>query len=121
MIVKYSKSLYSKEVIIKTAYSFLDRCYVHLNADQDNFIIDIIYKDSSTEDEDTLKRELDEEIISQLARYTISEKTRSIRELIIGRAFSSSIIAEKESLEEYNAEYVGNAENILKNWFDTHE
>ncbi len=37
MTEKYDKSLYCKEVIIKTAYSFLDKCYVHLDADKEKY------------------------------------------------------------------------------------
>jgi hypothetical protein len=71
--------------------------------------------------DDTLRHELDEEIIAQLARYVVSEKTRGVRKLILGRAFSSSMIAENAELEEYEPQYVSNAEKILEDWFANNE
>lgn len=121
MVEKYSRMLYSKDVIIKTAYSFLDRCYVHLDADDKTYIIEMNYKDTANTNENELKHELDEEIIAQLARYTVSERTSEIRKLILGRAFSSSMIAEKKPIEEYEPEFISNAETILKDWFEENE
>ena len=79
------------------------------------------YKDTSCGNEEKLRSELNEEIISQLARFVVSEKTQDIRKLILGRAFSSSMIAESEKLEEFAPEYISNAETILKDWFDNNE
>ena len=60
-------------------------------------------------------------MIYQLARFTVSERTADVRKIVLARAFSSAMIAEKEELPEYSPGFVSRAENILKDWFETHE
>lgn len=117
MTEKYSSDLYPREVIIKTAYSFTDKYYVHLDLVGTQYSITVTPK-SGTEDEDMIKNKLDNEIVSQIARYTVSSKTAHIRQLIMARAFSSSVIIGKADIPEYDPEYVSAAENILKDWFE---
>lgn len=118
MTEKFSSRLYPKEAVIKTAYSFTGRCYVHLDMDGENYVISLTGKDENSADNDMLKKELDNEIISQLVRYTVSHKTSEVRQLLLGRAFSSSLIAEEKELPEYGGEYIPSAEKILKDWFE---
>ena len=117
MTETYSSNLYPREVIIKTAYSFTDKYYVHLDLEGSQYSITIVPKQGN-EDENSIKNMLDNEIISQVARYTVSSKTSQIRQLIMARAFSSSMIIEKTDLPEYDSEYVSVSENILKDWFE---
>lgn len=54
-----------------------------------------------------------------MVRLNIGNRTKNIRELIIARALSSTIIDNENDaqIEEYDA----NIEEILKDWFDGDE
>ena len=110
---KYPESIYPKEVVIKSAFRFLDRAYIHVDKQGSDYIINI------TDKENTLpisEGEFDNEMISQAARYVISVKTKNIRELTIGRALASTII-EDDSIPQMT-ESTESIDEILKDWFD---
>lgn len=46
------KRIYSKEVILKAAYAFTDRLYIHLDADETHYKVQLISKS----EEDKMKR-----------------------------------------------------------------
>lgn len=116
MTETFSAELYPKEVIIKTACSLIDNCYVHLDLVDNKYCLQITSK--STENDSDIKKRLDNEIIFQLARYTVSVRTSDIRQLIMGRAFATSMIAEKKEFPDYDSDYVSSADAILKDWFE---
>ncbi len=120
MIRKYNSELYPREAVIKAAYAMIDRYYVHLDCSDSQYIMELSPKVQGESEEDTEKL-LDNEMIYQLARYTVSERTADVRKIILARAFSSAMIAEREELPEYSPGYVSKAEDILKDWFETHE
>lgn len=119
MTETFSAELYPKEVIIKTACSLIDDYYVHLDLIDSRYSIQITSK-KSEKDSDIQKR-LDNEIIFQLARYTVSVRTNDIRQLIMGRAFATSMLAEKREIPDYDNNYVSSADSILRDWFETNE
>ena len=116
MTETFSTELYPKEVIIKTACSMIDKCYVHLDLIDNKYCLQITSKDSESDSD--IKKRLDNEIIFQLARYTVSVRTSDIRQLIMGRAFATSMIAEKRKIPDYDCNYVSSADAILKDWFE---
>lgn len=116
MTETFSTELYPKEVIIKTACSMIDKCYVHLDLIDNKYCLQITSKDSESDSD--IKKRLDNEIIFQLARYTVSVRTSDIRQLIMGRAFATSMIAEKRKIPDYDSNYVSSADAILKEWFE---
>lgn len=116
MTACFDMQLYAKDVIIKTAYSFIDKYFVHLDIVDNKYKIDIIAKDN--EPEEDIRNKLNNEIILQLARFTVSARTCEVRQLILGRAFSSSMISEDKNIPQYNPEYVSSSEIILKDWFE---
>lgn len=120
MTRKYSSELYPREAVIKAAYAMIDRYYVHLDYLDSQYIMELLPKEQEVCEEDTEKL-LDNEMIYQLARYTVSERTADVRKIILARAFSSAMVAEHEELPEYSPGYVSKAEDILKDWFETHE
>lgn len=87
---KVNKNLYSRLVLLKAAYSFTDRYFIHLDMDKASYIIEITSKKTATEE--NLKQIFNNELLVQATRAAISEKTAHIRELILGRAFASTII-----------------------------
>ena len=120
MTREYSSDLYPREAVIKAAYAMIDRYYVHLDYYDGQYIMELSPKEPQINDEETRKL-LDNEMIYQLARFTVSERTADVRKIVLARAFSSAMIAEKEELPEYSPGFVSKAENILKDWFETHE
>lgn len=87
---KVNKNLYSRLVLLKAAYSFTDRYFIHLDMDNTSYIIEITSKKTATEK--NLKQIFNNELLVQATRAAVSEKTAHIRELVLGRAFASTII-----------------------------
>lgn len=110
---KYSKDVYSKEVLLKAAYSFTDTLYIHLDADEDHFYVELVAKSGNTDE--SVYSAFENELIAQENRLIISEKTKNIREMIVARALSSTMIntgiTEPDDDDEYNAD------DILQDWF----
>ena len=116
--LKYNKELYSKIALIKAAYNFTDRAYVHLDADKKYYYVSISAKDEKEEISDD---EFENEILAQSARHEIYLQTKSIRELMLARAVATSVVALKDEDESSNSEIEQefSEDEILKDWFDT--
>lgn len=110
---KYSKDVYSKEVVLKAAYSFTDTLYIHLDADDNYFLVELVAKTGKIDE--SVYSAFENELIAQENRLIIAEKTKNIREMIVARALSSTMIntgiTQIDDEEEYNADY------ILQDWF----
>lgn len=124
MEIRVDKSIYSKQVLLKTAYSFTDKAYLHLSQDDHSWIIHW----TNMPDQKTDPLIFENELLSQQLREELIEKTKDIRELLLSRAFASSALkvnnfGQKEldnaKDEMINERAEGNEANILKGWFDT--
>ena len=49
MIFHFSKELYPKTALLKAAYSFTDRAYIHLDVNETEYIVDISIKPDEKE------------------------------------------------------------------------
>ena len=117
MIYKFSKELYTKDSVLKAAYTFTDNFYIHLQADDNEYIVEIQPKKSGIS---ISCEEFKNEIIAQQVREIIYKQTKDLRMLIMARAFSSSVISENNDvLPKENQDY--ELENIMKDWFDENE
>ena len=107
--LKYSRELYSKIALIKAAYNFTDRAYVHLSLNAKN------------EKEEISDDEFENEILAQSARHEIYLQTKNIRELMLARAVATSVVAPKDEdeLSDSEIEQQFCEDEILKDWFDT--
>ena len=119
----FTKELYNKEALLRAAYSFTDIAYVHLDADKDNYIADIEMKEAVEPDKIT-ELDFQNEILAQMVRENISKQTKNVRELMLARAFSSTIVTSK-SCTNYNCadninEDIGKS-TILMDWFEKYE
>lgn len=123
MEIRVDKSIYSKQVLLKTAYSFSDRAYLHLSQDDQSWIVQ--WTDMPDQ---TIKPEMFEnEMLLQQLREELVEKTKDVRTLLLSRAFASSVL-EIESTDTdapineddsiLHADDDRNDEAILKGWFD---
>lgn len=119
MVAKFKKDIYPKSALLKSAYNFTDKAYVHIDADECYYIVDIQPKDGETIDIDDFKNE----ILAQCVRIDINNKTKSIRELILARALASTIVNEKDNSIDDIEESENNIDidDILKDWFEKHE
>lgn len=114
---KYSKELYKKEVLLKAAYAFTDTMYIHIDVDADNYLVELISKQE--EESDELYKKFENELIMQEVRVVVASKTKKIREMIVARALSSTIInTNNESDIKTSDEY---EDEILSDWFNKYE
>jgi His-Xaa-Ser system protein HxsD len=117
MIYKYNKDLYPKSALIKAAYHFTDNAYIHLDCNEDYYIVSIEPKAGNIIDEKTFENEM----LAQTTRYEIFQQTKNIREISLARALASSVIEEDEAVNIPNSENDYNVDEIIKDWFEGNE
>lgn len=124
----YSKELYSRTALIKAAFHYTDRAYVHLDCDDSSYTVDIVQKPGCTPVD---LHEFDNTLLAQLAREEVYQKTKEIRKIALARAMASSIVETNEEIPAGKQddrrvpeplpfeEDTEKPENILKDWFTT--
>ena len=113
MTLIFKKELYSKIALLKAAYAFTDRAYIHIDCTETEYIVILDSKDNS----DCLcEKEFENEMLCQSLRHEIFEQTKDIRKMLVARSISSSMIVSSsdESLKDS-----GNPNEILKDWFES--
>ena len=119
---RFSKELYDRNVVIKAAYLFTDKYYIHIDTDPEAFIVSFISKESDKAGD--VERQYENELIAEQTRVLINEKTGNLRELIAARALSSTIIdahLENDTSDEGGNGQVFAASDILQDWFSDNE
>ncbi|MDD6634033.1 MAG: His-Xaa-Ser system protein HxsD [Ruminococcus sp.] len=113
----FSKEIYSKKTLLRASYTFTDEFYVHLSADEREYIVELSAK---TGDNSIEYEEFNNEILSQALKEQLETDTKDIRTLIMARALSSSLIDNSEGTAEIenNDE---SADSIMKDWFEQNE
>ncbi len=116
--VKYKKAIYPKVAVLKASYHLLDRAYVHIDMNEDSYIVFITAKPSFSDS--SLRNEFDNEVLAQSVRYHVYEQTHEIRKLLVARAMASTIInaVPENIVEQENTESL---DDILTDWFDKYE
>lgn len=118
-MLTFSKELYPKIALIKSAYSFTDRAYIHLDASDTHYMVDIIPKLGCSE---ISEAEFTNEMLCQCVRHEIYQQTKTVRELLAARAMASTVIQQNGSrLEDISAEMPAEEKAILMDWFDSHD
>lgn len=87
-LLRINKAIYSHEAILATTYKFTENCYIHIDSLDSDYYgafftakhpnIDLIYQVNN----------FCNELVDQQIRYNLDESNRSIKELIIKKAFS---------------------------------
>lgn len=113
----YRRELYPKIAVIKAAYHFTDVAYLHLDCDEECYIVDIIPKKGELVEE----RDFENQILAQVARNEIYQQTKGIREIALARALASSIVENRDEDADEDTEESISAKAILRNWFDENE
>ena len=116
MTIRLDKGLYSKDTLLKTAYSFTSDYFIHLDSEEKCYVVEI--KSKTGTEEPKVEDLFCNELINQATRELISEKTKTIRELILARSFASTIVNENEFITE---ESEIDTENVFMDWFDKNE
>lgn len=117
--ISFNKELYSKIALIKAAYNYLDVAYVHLDADNTYYYVEIEKKNDESK---ITEQGFINEMLAQSVRHEIYCQTKSIRELMLARTMASSIIIDEENtecLDDIDRKYDEN--EILKDWFVANE
>lgn len=122
MEIRVDKTIYSKQVLLKTAYSFSDRAYLHLSQDDHSWIIQW----TDMPDQEVGPEMFENELLSQQLREELVEKTKNIRTLLLSRAFASSAleieedtgVADDTAVELLDSDVEEDSTDILKGWFD---
>ena len=81
--MKFSKELNSKTALIKAAYNFTDSAYVHLDADEQYYYVELEPKSGSDKIDE---HDFVNEMLAQSVRHEIFQQTKHIRELLYARA-----------------------------------
>ena len=118
MQISYNKSMYSKQALLKAAYHFTDDYYIHLDADETHYLVNIRSKDGS-EDPKELKGLFSNEILVQSTREAVLNQTMDIRKMVLGRAIASTIIDEQET-RDFTAKQGSETErtDLFNDWYD---
>lgn len=119
-----NKNLYPPEILLKAAYSFLDAAYIHFDEDDASWIVNMEPK-TQNEFTDQIRSEFENELLAQTVRSNIASRTKTIREIILARAMTSTMITEEDPIIKIQAEQSDVSdemlEQILTDWFDSHE
>lgn len=122
MRIQYDKEFYSKEALLKAAYHFTDRAYVYLGVEDGSFFVDFTAKDGVQFDKEKLENEFKNELLAQVIHQTVSKETTVLRELLVARALSSTMVDEGISSDAVESPMTEDAQDALdtiaKDWFD---
>lgn len=119
-VLYFNKSLYPKEAIMKAAYHFIDRCFIHVGVNSDEYIVTVSSKKGFVIED--LSNEFFNELLAQTVRYQVYQQTHTLREILMARAMSSTITGSSSELEASPMpDQIDNLENILMDWFEKNE
>lgn len=112
---EYSSDIYSKEALLKAANAFTDVWYIHLGCEGNVYTVSIRSKESLEEiNEERSFCSFENELIAQQTRFIVSSRTKNLREMIVARALSSTMITNLPD-EVFDG---SDAEDVMKDWFN---
>ena len=113
--MKFLKNLYSKVALLKAAYNYTDCAYLHLDADEEYYYVSLIPK---VEGVSISEYEFANDMLAQSVRHEIYLQTKNVRELLVARAMSTSLISKRDAVAEENEkDGLFSEDEILKDWF----
>ena len=117
MRYRFNRNLYSKVALLKAAYNFTDKAYLHLDIDEKYYYVDFEMKN---EKESIPENEFENEMLAQAVRHEIFLQTKEIRKLLFARAMATTVVAECEESDEIITDEFSENE-VLKDWFSDEE
>lgn len=118
MELKFDKTIYDKQTLLKTAFLFTDRVYLHLDQDEKHWLVSWKEKDAGN----LAPESFENAMIEQLLHAQLLHSTEDIRKLILARAFASTLIdvGDAADTEAHAADEGSEQEkNIMRGWFDS--
>lgn len=116
---EFSNTLYTKEALLKAAYAFTDICYVHLDEHATGYVVAMYNKENDMEIKDPeIYMQFENELIAQQTRFVISKKSKNIREMIVARALSSTMIGKIADLDVDDESYTYDGDTLMRDWFE---
>ena len=116
MVLKFNRELYTKQALLKAAYHFTDNNYIHLDCDDNYYLVSLSPKESENASA-FLEEEFTNELLAQAVRETVFIQTQDIRKMVLGRAFASTIITEENPVSEPNSEDYN--DELFKDWYES--
>jgi len=83
--------IFSKNIILKAAYVFLDRGYFFFKMDWDNILLQFTKRDDNSENQKNIISDFSDELLSTLLRDNLEKDNKDIREKIVWAAISNSL------------------------------
>jgi len=118
-IIKWEKfellidtKIFSKDIILKSAYVFLDRWYFFFKMEWDNILLQFTLKDWVKEEPKKIIWAFSDELLNNTLRETIFEENKEVRTEIITSAIQNSL-REAELPNDWKW-----YENVEDNYFD---
>lgn len=113
----YEKDIYPTEALLKAAYSFIKKAYIHFSIDCQKIIVTFTAK-SDEELPDTIALDFENALLAQTVRLQVYKQTHVIREVLMARAMSSTMTMDNDPVGLVEDNYLDdNIDNILKDWF----
>lgn len=111
--IRFNKNLYSRAALLKAAYHFTDKYYIYLDQNETDFLIEMTAKEDAHEE--NIANLFSNGLLAQATREIVRQQTSNVRELILGRAFGSTIVEESKAEEPAGTDVDGS--NIFADWF----
>ena len=120
MLITFSKELYPKIALMKSAYAFTDRAYIHLDADDRYYTVKIYPKEGH---DPVTEKEFINEMLCQCVRHEVYQQTKTVRELLIARAMASTVIEQPgvAAQDPIQPEQIWDEKQILTDWFEGYD
>lgn len=115
MRFQFNRELYSKTALLKAAYNYTDKAFLHLDADDRYYYV---YLEMKSGADPISEKAFTNEMLAQSVRHEVYLQTKNIRELMLARAMATTIVDEKEVQEKLDCSPDKYSEDeILKDWF----
>lgn len=121
IFAEYDSGVYEKTALIKAAYAFIHKFYIHLELnDRGNYLVRFTPK--TEEGTENVAERFENELLAQVVRQHVYRETKALREIMVARAMASSMIVDDDQSDETLTEAEGNEKynlkEILTDWFE---
>ena len=117
MRLSFKKELYSKIALLKAAYNYTDKAYIHLDSDNEYYYVEL----KNRNDESITEDEFVNEMLTQSIRHEVYLQTKNVRELLLARAMATTVVAETSESEDVVDNDLFSEDQILKDWYGEDE
>lgn len=112
--MEFDKDLYDRDVLLKTAYAFTDQVYLHLEQNNNNWIV--LWEPKTGKS--ITEKEFENEMIFQKVRKVILNETADVRKIVLARAMASTVIDTSAIHSHDQTERTEDEKEILRNWYN---